>query len=58
MSGLELGISTLRPDADRTLIRYTLEDAKEEVETIRYYESDRSRLLKLVGIVRRSDLLD
>ena len=58
MADYQIAESTLRPDADRTLIRYTLEDAKAEIEAIREYESDRSKLLEFVGTVKRSDLLD
>lgn len=58
MNDDQIAVSTLRPDADRMLIRYTLQDAKEELETIREYESDRSKLLDLVGTVKRTDLLD
>lgn len=43
---------------NRTLIRYTLEDAKDEIETIRKFESNRSKLLDFVGTVKRSDLAD
>lgn len=43
---------------NRTLIRYTLEDAKEEVAIIREYESDFSQLFKFVGTVNRQDLID
>lgn len=58
MEDYQIAESTLRPDADRTLIRYTLEDAKEEIAAIREFESDRSKLLDFVGTVKRSDLLD
>lgn len=54
----EIVESTLSPFANRTLVRYTLEDAKEEIEAIRQYESDLSQLLTLVGEVSRQDLLD
>ena len=54
----QLGESTLLPNSDRMLIRYTLEDAKEELGIIREYESDRSKLLDLVGTVKRIDLED
>ena len=54
----QLGESTLLPDSDRMLIRYTLEDAKDEISMIREYESDRSKLLDLVGNVKRIDLED
>ena len=58
MLASELAISTLHPDFNRTLIRYTLEDVKEEIGIIRSYESDFSQLFKYVGIVTRQDLLD
>lgn len=58
MDADQLAVSTLRPDADRTLIRYTLEDAKEELAIIREFESDRSKLLDFVGTVKRADLLE
>jgi DNA gyrase/topoisomerase IV subunit B len=50
--------STMSPFTNRTLVRYTLEDAKEEIEAIRDYETDLSKLLNLVGEVNRQDLLD
>ena len=43
---------------NRTLIRYTIEDVKEEIETIRKYESDYSQLFSMVGTVSRQDLID
>lgn len=57
MDADELFISTMSSDS-RTLLRYTLEDAKEEIAAIRDYESDLSQLLELVGDVKRTDLLD
>lgn len=54
----ELAESTLYPGSDRTLVQYTLEDAKEQIQTIREYESDPSKILSLVGTVTREDLLD
>ncbi len=54
----QLAESALLPTADRMLIRYTLEDAKEELGIIREYESDRAKLLDLVNNVKRIDLLD
>lgn len=54
----DLAESTLFPGSDRTLVRYTLEDAKEEIEAIREYESDSKKILSLVGNVTREDLLD
>lgn len=58
MNSDQIAISTLRPDSDRTLIRYTLNDAKEEMAAIREFESDRSKLLNFVGTVKRSDLME
>ncbi len=58
MNADQIADSTLLPTSDRTLIRYTLEDAKEELEAIREYESDLSKLFPLVGNVKRADLLD
>jgi DNA gyrase/topoisomerase IV subunit B len=54
----ELAESTLYPGSDRTLVRYTMRDAKEELEEIREYESDTKKILNLVGNVTRDDLLD
>ena len=58
MNAEKIAVSTLRPDSDRTLIRYTLEDMKEELAVIREFESDRSKLLNHIGTVKRIDLLD
>ena len=58
MNAEDIAVSTLRPDSDRTLIRYTIEDMKEELAAIREFESDRSKLLNFIGTVKRSDLLD
>lgn len=52
------GKKTKQVTGNRTLIRYTLEDAKEEIELIRKYESDYSQLFKFVGNVSRQDLID
>ena len=46
MNSKQLGDSTLHPDSDRTLIQYTLESAKQEIEMIRYLESNRQELVK------------
>lgn len=45
MDGKRLFDSTLNPE-NRTLIQYTIESVKEEIETIRYYESNRSELIQ------------
>ena len=52
------GNKKLEVTGNRTLIRYTLEDVKEEIAIIRNYESDFSQLFKFVGNVSRQDLLD
>lgn len=53
----QLAESTMHPDSPyRTLLRYTLESAKEEIETIRFLESNRNELIKDVK-VSRIDLL-
>jgi DNA gyrase subunit B len=54
----ELAESTLYPGSDRTLVRYTLKDAKEQLEAVREYESDSKKILNLVGNISRDDLLD
>lgn len=54
----ELAESALHPAMDRTLIRYTMDDAKEAVNIIREYESNTKKILDLVGVVTRDDLLD
>lgn len=53
----QLAESTIHPDGNRVLQQYTLEDAKEEIETIREYESNMKLLLKEVGTVSRTELL-
>ena len=58
MNKNELAESTLYPGSDRTLVRYTLEDIKEEIEAVREYESNPKKILGLVGNVTRDDLLD
>lgn len=58
MNGNELGESTLRPDGDRTLIRYTMDSAKEAIDFIREYESNSKKILSEIGSVTREDLLD
>ena len=57
MSYQKLAESTLHPDGNRTLIRYTLEDAKEELEAIREYESDMKKILSHIGKVSRTELM-
>lgn len=51
MDAYQLGDSTLDPDK-RVLIRVTMEDAKEEINRIRFLESNRKELLKGVSATR------
>lgn len=56
MDGYELFDSTMNPD-NRILIQYRIDDLKEELDAIRYYESNNLSDL-MVGVkVTRSDLL-
>ena len=48
----QLGVSALRPDGDRTLIRYTIESAKEEIETLRRIDNAMGSLLRDVKITK------
>lgn len=58
MNDGELGESTLRPGSDRTLIRYTIESAKDAINFIREYESDSKKILTEIKNVDRDMLLD
>lgn len=48
----QLGVSALRPDGDRTLIRYTMESAVEEIETFKRIDSNMASLLRNVKITK------
>lgn len=50
--------AVMHPDASRTFIQYTLDSAMEEIEAIRAYESDKSKILDHVGKVSRLDLME
>lgn len=50
--------STMSPFGNRTLVRYTINDVKEEIAIIRQYESDMSLLFKFIGDIQREDLLE
>ena len=50
--------SVMSPTGDRTLIQYTIDDAMEEIETVRAYESDKSKILDHIESVSRIDLAD
>ena len=54
MDGKRLFESTLDPN-NRTLLRYTIEDVKETIEQIRYYETNKSELL--TGTVNKIDFM-
>ena len=46
MKPADLQLSTLHPDMERTLIRYNFANAAEAIKKMRYYETDKSRLLE------------
>jgi DNA gyrase/topoisomerase IV subunit B len=48
----ELAVSALHPSGDRTLIRYTMESAKDEIETLRRIDSSMASLLRDVRITK------
>lgn len=48
----QLGVSALHPDGDRTLIRYTIESAKEEIDIMRHLDSTMASLLRDVSITK------
>ena len=50
--------AVMHPDSNRTFIQYTLDSAMEEIEAIRAYESDKSKILDHVGKVSRLDLME
>ena len=57
MDGKRLFESTLNPE-DRTLIQYTIDSVKEEIDTIKYYENDMSRLLQFSTKVSRFEVIE
>ena len=48
----QLAVSALHPKGDRTLIRYTIESAKEEIENLRRIDSSMASLLREVRITK------
>ena len=56
MDADELGVSTILP-GERTLIRYTVDNVKEEVATIRELESNKRKLLEMAENINRKDLI-
>lgn len=53
----DLKRSTIHPDYDRSLIRYTVDDIKKEIGEIRKIESDFSVLLRDIRGIRKDDLV-
>ena len=53
----QLAESTVLP-ANRTMIRYTLDDAKQLLHDIREYESDTKKILASISKIDRSDLVE
>lgn len=56
MNKEQLRESTVHPDYNRTLIRYTIDDIKKEINEIRKIESDFSILLNDIRRVRKEDM--
>ena len=50
--------AVMNPLADRVLIQYTMDDIKETIETIRDFDSDKKKILSLVGNITRDDIID
>lgn len=48
----QLKESTFDPDGDRTLIRYTFDDAVKEIEQIKYIQSNKDQLLNRINVSR------
>ena len=49
MNKEQLRDSTIHPNYDRVLVRYTMEDAKEELEAIREYENNSKKILSCIN---------
>lgn len=52
----DLAQSTVHPDGDRILVQYTTDNINKEFEKIREYESDKSKILKMIGKLKRNDI--
>ena len=52
----QLSESTLYPGSNRTLIRYTVENIKKEIEQIRYIDNNRNTLLENVKVTKEDVL--
>lgn len=56
MNAKQLGESTIHPDSERTLIQYTINDLKADLEAVRYLDDNTKELIKDV-VVSRNDLI-
>ena len=56
MNASQLAESTFHPDSNRTLIRYTISSAMDEVQKIKYYEDNKKELIANVE-VNKHDLV-
>lgn len=52
----DLEQSTVHPNGDRVLIQYTTENIDKDFAKIREYESDKSKILKMIGKLKRGDI--
>jgi DNA gyrase subunit B len=50
MNASQLAESTFHPDSNRTLIRYTISSAMDEVQKIKYYEDNKKELIANVEV--------
>ena len=48
----------MNPNMERVLIQYNVDDIKDTLNTIREYESDKKKILGLIGNVSRDDLIE
>ena len=50
--------AVMDPQTERTFIQYTIDSAMEEIEAVRAYEANKSKILDHVGNVSRIDLME
>ena len=50
MNSVEIMISTVHPDYNRTLLQYTAEDMEAEIEKKKKMDSDKQKLLEGVDV--------
>jgi len=55
----QLKESALHPDSNRTLLRYTVEDIKAEIELVRYMESNKQEFIEMLkaGNISKRDVM-